>query len=1588
MATLVHREPDPVWEPSGDTALPWRVRTTQYEALMADWLDATVVNSTAVLWRFTHRSGAITTYAPEAVAYTDHAGHLDPLMALAHVPAQVAGDTITFDHPGYAVRYQALHDRLKLTITLKVPLRAPDALLVDPTTAILTLTGGIVLPAGLEVWDRTGLRVGDFGTMGEVFLRLPGLPDQPGELVQYLDRVTAQDAQGNRGAGELRLVTDLDGTRRLYQGMPWGWMQVAVLPVDIDPTVVATSANAAPTAYPNQRKEARFANGVLFGMDYDGTNMVCKYSTDGGLNWTAPAAGVTIASYPNGSVFIDPNDYIHVAVGNGTNVLYYRGTPDAARTSYTWSAANTVDVNNANTPDVIAHAEGTGWQVHVVYSGVNASSNETRYCPITIASDGTITVGASTRIGGLYGQAAHTCPAISIDASKNLYATWETHTTGAGYGVRAKKAAYSAGAWTWGTEEIITEAVYANQMGPNHLDSLGRLYVAFRDSSASLYLRVFQRSAAGVWTDVSPATQAGTNPTLTVNVQNDKAYLVYGNAGLKYRVYDGVTPWVAEATLDATTSADYPSARRDAKDGYALDVFYMTGTAAPYNVMFSRTVLNAPPNAPTITVPSPAVFHAATGVTIGIAHNDPNADAMSGYYLRRVYGSTTEWYTGTAWQTTKPAAPIAATGTSVSVTITAGWVSGTVYQIYAATVDSGGLEGAYNAVGVQLKASTKPTYTQTAPVAAGTVNTAKTRVQGSMSCASGVTPASYTVRQYAADGTTVLSGPTTVNSTGSLNYEIQYTQANATTYQTGVIPVDSDGLQGDEVKTSFSTSFTPPLAASNLSAVADNVNAANVLTWARGRYQTAGFTRATVAYNPETGAQAASGVPRYVNGRGANLLTTNQANGGEDGTTTGFFTNQCTIASDATKAREGTRSIKVTASITGAGAGPYIANLPVIGGMTYSASVWGLNGSSAGRAPWCRIEWYDVAGAQITAGTGTATTLNNAWQRLSYTGAAPANAVKATFAIYASNTGAVGDYWFLDGFKFEQGTLTDWCLPGAWQGQFIEEGTTNLLAANASSFETDTTGAVAQGAATLTRVTTEYKFGAASLQVTTAGTTASEGFYVEVTGGLIGQQFTGSVYLKGAGTVLVDLFRDALTNLQRKTVTLNSQWQQISVSGPLDADGAVRLYIRTDVAQAVTFYADALQIERKAYATSWTLGGTTRNAESSTLPTTDLTPQQGCIRMWVYVNAMARRQVAGQWNRVFQIRSASGAAPQYGLTVWHEPAGANWTLVTGNGTTNTFASAPDSYTPDGWHHFAVRWNSAEASLWIDGVKRATIATPILPATFASVMYLGNDNGANCLNTYFDEVWTTVDYPSDAQLLAEYQATAPPTWTASTTALAHFDGTLDCGNQNSTFGGSWRVERSLAGAGAYTALTTLSNPASGTTASYTDYIPASGQTYDYRVVAIGSNGTETVVAPVQSGITRDMWAFVPRDNPTNQLLFAHERQAGWQHDRAFQEIETRGPATLHAWGGKRRLVVNITATYVDSTDSLIRTGYGLTKEQWRQRFIDLVGVQGYLCSPDGLVARGILEPPSGQFVRDMIVNPVTIQCRWVEKGAVP
>jgi len=155
----------------------------------------------------------------------------------------------------------------------------------------------------------------------------------------------------------------------------------------------------------------------------------------------------------------------------------------------------------------------------------------------------------------------------------------------------------------------------------------------------------------------------------------------------------------------------------------------------------------------------------------------------------------------------------------------------------------------------------------------------------------------------------------------------------------------------------------------------------------------------------------------------------------------------------------------------------------------------------------------------------------------------------------------------------------------------VPDGTINQV--KNPSFRFDTTGWTAAGS-TLTRSLERARFGFASGKVVAAGSALNEGIYYRINWlSGVNDVLTASAYVRGTGKVRIRLvdgnFKTYISDVS--TIT-DDRWYRIEVIGRCSGGDDVRVYIETadTLPKAMTFYVDAVQVERKPYTTTYADG--------------------------------------------------------------------------------------------------------------------------------------------------------------------------------------------------------------------------------------------------------------------------------------------------------------------------------------------------------------------------------------------------------------
>lgn len=330
----------------------------------------------------------------------------------------------------------------------------------------------------------------------------------------------------------------------------------------------------------------------------------------------------------------------------------------------------------------------------------------------------------------------------------------------------------------------------------------------------------------------------------------------------------------------------------------------------------------------------------------------------------------------------------------------------------------------------------------------------------------------------------------------------------------------------------------------------------------------------------------------------------------------------------------------------------------------------------------------------------------------------------------------------------------------------IWEAATNLC--TNGGFETNTTGWTAWGAeASISRVTTQAKFGSASLEVvvTDLGNRGT-GVKVSLSATTV---YTFSAWVKvptGATVRLAVYDTPATTQLGGVNVVGNDDWQRASVTFTSDGDGGDHnFYIMTFADyNAVTFYIDGVQIETGFIATPYieTDGATAvRDAAYVRAPSSLLSVTQSWVAFRVRTGWGATEPIAAPrvfswstvWDNLINIQRGSDALVQ----IKNDASG---------GAASQTASATLVWTAGASSTIVGKWDAAAIYIAANGSAFASAARSEIPdLTAATTFFIGRD-AVFSASLYGDVLWfacgTGTLTDADSALLYSW-GNADPQW---------------------------------------------------------------------------------------------------------------------------------------------------------------------------------------------------------------------------------
>lgn len=359
------------------------------------------------------------------------------------------------------------------------------------------------------------------------------------------------------------------------------------------------------------------------------------------------------------------------------------------------------------------------------------------------------------------------------------------------------------------------------------------------------------------------------------------------------------------------------------------------------------------------------------------------------------------------------------------------------------------------------------------------------------------------------------------------------------------------------------------------------------------------------------------------------------------------------------------------------------------------------------------------------------------------------------------------------------------------EGIIIEEGTTNLLSTDLSSFESSTAGMVGNGAAIDRDIKHAFQ-GSFSLKVLTDGAATQEGTQTSlITGISPSTTYSFSVYAiaNQASTLLIEVEEftavDAfITNTLSTVFNINDEegdlvrlYHTFTTTG---TTAKIRVRILTNTLQYITFWIDGLQLEQKNYITSWRQGGFTRNAETLTVPIANYMKNLNIVKEGTIQMNIARiNPSSGTFAGLFDWGAFDAGNAKDRIAIFHgtsQPSGLQgFTLSIVNGSTTTAdtltVTLPAITAQLQFYHVAARW-SLPGTMEIDvydyttktlysNSKSSTLTPPTMtfPVTY-STAEIGSIASSFWVNAIYDEFRATRRRRSDNEIASDVVAVRP------------------------------------------------------------------------------------------------------------------------------------------------------------------------------------------------------------------------------------
>jgi hypothetical protein len=345
---------------------------------------------------------------------------------------------------------------------------------------------------------------------------------------------------------------------------------------------------------------------------------------------------------------------------------------------------------------------------------------------------------------------------------------------------------------------------------------------------------------------------------------------------------------------------------------------------------------------------------------------------------------------------------------------------------------------------------------------------------------------------------------------------------------------------------------------------------------------------------------------------------------------------------------------------------------------------------------------------------------------------------------------------------------------GKWGRAYQAAPATTNLVQN-PSFEVDTAGYYEYNTANLlsagangARDTKYAVYGGASLKYVTPNLAANEGWHCDLIDAVTAStSYTVSIYVYGSGALTLALINRSGGNVQfaNTAITATKQWTRYSITATTPVGcTSVRIALYQPTQAAATFWADALQLEQKAYLTPFcdgslgtghTWAGTAHAASSSRtgIPTLSyanayrfIPEATGTISCWFYPVA---EKTGNTYMTLFRYSTSQHVIAR--IVNSGDVMQCYWGATARNSSNAVIWNT--------WNHLALTVTEGNLNIYLNGVKTSsTTGTALAHGTGAFT--LNYNVATEDFNGWLDELFILDYVLTDAEVAQLYASNQP------------------------------------------------------------------------------------------------------------------------------------------------------------------------------------------------------------------------------------